>query len=70
MKNFTSYEKTTEMKVITVKHTVRILLNASALSVKQTLDNVPNNAIVAMVVDDTELENYGEIVFEETKHQG
>ena len=63
MKNFASYEKSVEATVTTVKHTVRILLNSDRSAIENALRNVPYTAKISMIVDDTEIENYGEIVF-------
>ena len=68
MGNYASYEKYIVSKVEKITHTVRIKLNEPAGSVMKTLKNVPPDATVTMVVDDSELEGYGEIVFEETKN--
>ena len=66
MGNFASYEKVVTAKVVRTKHIVRIRLNEQVLDVIRTLKNVPQDAVVTMLVDD-ELEGYGEIVFEEEK---
>ena len=63
MENFALYEKHIETTVTTVKHTVRILLNSNRKAIEQALENVPYGAVVSMIVDDTKLDNYGEIVF-------
>ena len=70
MKNFASYEKSIESTVTTVKHTVRILLNSNRSAIEEALKNVPYTAKISMIVDDTELENYGEIIFTEEKQNG
>jgi len=65
MENFATYEKSIESTVTTIKHTVRILLNSDRSGIEAALDNVPYTAKVSMVVDDTKLGGYGEIVFTE-----
>ena len=67
MENFATYEKSIESSVTTIKHTVRILLNSDREAIENALKNVPYSAKVSMIVDDTDLENYGEIVFEDTE---
>ena len=67
MKNYASYEKHIVGRIETVRHIVRIKLNERASDIAQTLKRVPPDAIVTKVVDDLELEGYGEIVFEEEK---
>jgi len=66
-KLYSSYEKTVLATVTKTTHTVRIRLNETAVSVKKTLNNVPNSAIVAMVTDDSdsEFDGSGEIIFTE-----
>lgn len=64
MKTFASYEKSIESTVTIIKHTIRILLNSDRAAIENALKNVPYTAKVSMIVgDDTEQENYGEIVF-------
>ncbi|MBE9572209.1 MAG: hypothetical protein IMF11_16395 [Proteobacteria bacterium] len=65
MRRYASYEKSIEATVTTVKHTVRILLNSDRSALENALRNVPYAAKVSMIVDDTESENYGEIIFTE-----
>ena len=68
MENFATYEKSIESTVVTITHTVRILLNSDRLSIEETLKNVPYSAKVSMITDDTDakgLNGYGEIIFTE-----
>jgi len=67
MNPFASYEKSVESTVTKITHTVRILLNSDRRALEQALKNVPYTAKVSMIVDDTENEKYGEIVFVEEK---
>ena len=67
MTQFASYEKEYVGRVETIRHTIKIKLNSRAIDIKTILANVPDTAIVTMIVDDSELGNYGEIVFEEAK---
>ena len=67
MENFASYEKEIDSVVTRIKHTVRILINSNREAIEEALKNVPYTAKVYMVIDDTELENCGEIVFFEDK---
>lgn len=62
---FISYQKRSVVKIETIKHTVRLRLNDKKSDIIKTLENVPDDAIVSMVVDDTALGAYGEIIFEE-----
>ena len=65
MENFASYEKHTESIITTIQHTVRILLNSDRASIEAALKNVPYGAKVKMIVDDTDCEYYGEVIFTE-----
>lgn len=63
--NFASYEKTVVAELVRITHTVRVKLNETAGSVKNTLLNVPDNAELSMVYDDDD--GVGELVFTEEK---
>jgi hypothetical protein len=65
MKQFASYEKNLTITVQHITHTVRILLNTTKGDLAFILKDVPDNATVTMIVDDSDLEGYGEIIFEE-----
>ena len=65
MKKCTSYEKEIITTIEKIKHTVRFKLNSKAADVIEILKQVPPEATVIMIVDDTELGGYGEVVFEE-----
>lgn len=68
MSKFASYEKTVEATVVKTTHTVRMKLNFTACSVKDALSNVPNCAILSMVIDDSiDNDGIGELVFSEEK---
>ena len=67
MKKFASYEKTHKITVEHIIHTVRILLNSTKGDLARILQDVPKNAKVTMIIDDSDLEGYGEIIFEEQK---
>jgi len=67
MKNFVSYEKTVVSKVQRIKHTVRMRLNSTKRELIRVLENVPNDAVIEMIVGDDEDGDYGEIVFVEEK---
>lgn len=58
-----SYTKSTEVEIVRIKHNVSFHLNCTARQLKSYLHNVPDNAIVCMVVGDDD--NQPEIVFEE-----
>lgn len=64
---FATYEKNIESKVIQIRHTIRIKLNSNRRNIEDALKNVPYNAIVSMIIDDTDLGDYGEIHFLEEK---
>lgn len=69
-KQFSSYEKIVESKIIRIKHIIRIKLNQNAGSIKQLLESIPFDATVSLILGDGECENnedYGEIVFVEEK---
>lgn len=68
MKNFASYEKTVVAKVQRIKHTVRMRLNSTKRGLMGTLENVPDDAVIEMIVGDDEDDDYGEIVFAEEKN--
>ena len=59
-----TYTKST-VKTIVAKHTIRIPLNSDRQAIENALLNVPYGAKISMVVDDTVLDNTGELVFEE-----
>ena len=68
MEIYASYEKKIISQIEKIQHTVRIRLNEKAGSIINTLRQVPPNATVTMVVDDSKLEGgFGEIIFEEHK---
>ena len=67
MKNFASYEKTVVSKVQRIEHTVRMRLNSTKRELIRVLENVPNDAVIEMIVGDDEDGDYGEIVFVEEK---
>lgn len=59
------YKKTVKAKITLIEHTLRVPLNMKASAIKEALAKVPDNAMVSMVVDDTENGDYGEIIFTE-----
>jgi len=67
-KRFASYERTSVVRVEKVTHTVRIRLNARKVDVMDALKKVPDGAVVAMIIDDSDTGGYGEVMFEETIH--
>lgn len=60
-----SYEKQFESIVTRVRHVVRARFNSDAKSLKKSLSNVPDDAILTMVVDDEE--GVGELYFDQEK---
>ena len=66
MKNklFASYEKEIRAAVTITRHTVRMLLNSTAMDLKSSLQNVPNDATLIMVSDE---DDHGELIFEDGK---
>ena len=64
---YSSYEKTVQAVVTKTKHVIRIHLNETAGQIMENLKNVPNSAVVAMVIGDHEgeFDNTGEITFHE-----
>ncbi len=61
---YASYEKITEAVVTRTRHIVRIRLNESAIDIKETLKNVPDDAVVVCIDGDDEHGDYGQINFE------
>jgi len=67
MNDFSGYTKVLENKLIRIKHQIKVRLNDKAIDIKALLANVPDNAILSMVVDDDE-DGIGELEFVEEKN--
>ena len=67
MSDYASYEKEIECIFTRIRHIVRIKPNSRAIDVKDTLKNVPNDAIVNLIVGDDDNDGIGEIYFDEEK---
>ena len=69
MKNYTSYEKEVIARVEKIKHTVRIRINERAVHIIESLRQVPSDAVVTAIVDDSGfgVDGFGEIIFEEQR---
>ena len=52
------------------RHVVKIRLNATASNVRQALNEVPDDAVVTIVADNTDIGDYIEIYFRQEKLQG
>ena len=68
MSEYSGYVKTLESKLVRVKHQCNLRINSRAGDVKEILSNVPDDAILTMIVDDDYEEGVGELTFVEEKN--
>ena len=64
-----NYTKEVRTSVVIVHHTVRIKLNEPLSEVLQSLQNIPPDAVVSMIIGDDKLGDYDKIRFVEEQLQ-